>query len=52
VQEENKTEMVIHHHKPLMTLARARRIRGYRIHLDLQIITEASKVKTRRKISF
>ena len=45
VQEENNTEIVIHHHKPSMTLARARQIRSYRIHLDLQVIVKASKVK-------
>ena len=49
MQAENNTEMVIHHHKPLMTLARVRQIRDYRIHLDLQVIAEASKVKIRKK---
>ena len=29
--------MDIHHHKPSMALARARKLRGYRSHVDSQI---------------
>ena len=33
---------------PSVALARVRQIRDYKIHLDLQVITEASKAKTKR----
>ena len=40
--------MAIHHHKPSMTLARARQLRDYRIHLDPQTHKrEANKNKNR-----
>ena len=35
--------MAIHHHKPSTTLARARQVRGYQSHLDLQ--TQKRKVE-------
>ena len=49
MQAENNTKMVIYHHNPSMALSKASHIRGYRIHLDLQVIVEARKVKIRRR---
>jgi len=36
VQTKTNLEIAIHNHKPSMTLARTRQIRGYRSYLDLQ----------------
>ena len=49
MQVENNTEMIIHHHQPSMAFVRARQIRGYTIHLDLQVIAEESKLKKEEK---
>ena len=43
-------EMAIHHYKPSMTLARARQIRGYQSHLDLQTQKrKANKNKSKKE---
>jgi len=40
-------EMAIYHHKPSMTLARARQIRGYQRHLDL--LTQKREVEDKQE---
>ena len=47
VQGKTNLEMTVHHDKPSMALARARQIRGYWSHLDLQ--TQKRKVEEKQE---